>query len=302
MDKKIVNHEFSTSGQIFADDVTFLADQGAKSIICNRPDGEGADQPNFTEIEEIAKQRGISFHYLPVISGQITDQDVSDFASLYASLTKPVHAYCRSGVRSTTLWALSRVQAGEDPEVVFSAASNAGFDLSALSARLTATQADPQKAQSSTAIWDVLIVGGGAGGVSSASSLLSRDRNLSIAIIDPADVHYYQPGWTLVGGGVFKPEKTRRSMSSLIPSGVKWIKAAVAGFEPERNVVTLEGCEEISYKRLIVTPGIMLDWHGIEGLAETLGKNGVTSNYRYDLAPYTWELVQKLNSERAIFT
>ena len=47
------------------------------------------------------------------------------------------------------------------------------------------------------------------------------------------------------------------------------------------------------YKRLIVCPGLKLDWHAVDGLVETLGKNGVTSNYRYDLAPYTWQLVQE---------
>jgi len=303
MDKKILNVEFSASGQIVASDITELAKQGIKSIVCNRPDGEGNDQPNFIEIEEQAKQHGIEFHYLPVVSGAITDQDISDFATLYKTLPKPVHAYCRSGMRSTTLWALSRVQEGhEAPEVVFKAAKNAGFDLNALSTRLTAVQPGSHASQSTKATWDVPIVGAGAGGISAASSLLARERNLSIAIIDPSEDHYYQPGWTLVGAGIFNAEKTKRSTSSLIPSGVKWIKAAVAGFEPQKNVVVLEGCEEISYKRLIVAPGLMLDWHKIEGLPETLGKNGVTSNYRYDLAPYTWELVQKLNHGKALFT
>ena len=305
MDKKTINEEFSVSGQIGVDEVAVLANQGIKSIVCNRPDGEGSDQPNFIEIEEVAKQHDIAFHYLPVISGKITDEDVNDFAALYTTLSKPVHAYCRSGMRSTTLWALSRIQEGDGAqENVFAAAKNAGFDLSTLAARITAAPsgAGAQQPSPGKTAWDVLIVGAGAAGISVASSLLSREHNLSVAIIDPSEVHYYQPGWTLVGGGVFNVEKTKRSTASLIPSGATWIKAAVAGFEPERNVVALEGCEEISYKRLIVAPGLMLDWHGIEGLAETLGKNGVTSNYRYDLAPYTWELVQNLNHGRALFT
>jgi sulfide:quinone oxidoreductase len=91
-------------------------------------------------------------------------------------------------------------------------------------------------------------------------------------------------------------------MASLLPRGVHWIKAAVAAFEPEKDSIVLDGCRVVRYRQLVVCPGLKLDWHGIEGLADTLGRNGVTSNYRYDLAPYTWELVQQLRGGRAIFT
>ncbi len=77
-------------------------------------------------------------------------------------------------------------------------------------------------------------------------------------------------------------------MGSLIPRGVKWIKAAVAAFEPQNNAIILDGCRVVTYGRLVVAPGLKLNWGGIEGLSETLGRIGVTSNYRYDLAPYTW--------------
>jgi sulfide:quinone oxidoreductase len=76
----------------------------------------------------------------------------------------------------------------------------------------------------------------------------------------------------------------------------------VAGFEPDAKQVILEGCRPISYDALIVCPGLKLNWHGIEGLVETLGQNGVTSNYRYDLAQYTWELVKEFKKGRAVFT
>jgi len=149
---------------------------------------------------------------------------------------------------------------------------------------------------------EIVIVGGGAAGIAAASSLLRRHRHLDITIVDPADTHYYQPGWTLVGAGVFAPEFTARPMQDQIPAGVKWIKAAVTGFEPENDSVLLEGSRVIKYKYLIVSPGLKLNWAAVEGLQETLGKNGVTSNYRYDLAPYTWQLVQNLKSGRALFT
>jgi len=149
---------------------------------------------------------------------------------------------------------------------------------------------------------DIVIVGGGAAGVAVAASLLARSPLLDIAIVDPADAHYYQPGWTMVGGGIFKPSETARTMASVIPTGVNWIKAAVAAFEPESNQIVLEGCRVVKYKYLVVCPGLKLDWQGIEGLTETLGRNGVTSNYRFDLAPYTWELVQTLKTGKALFT
>ena len=87
-----------------------------------------------------------------------------------------------------------------------------------------------------------------------------------------------------------------------MPKNVKWKRAAVAGFEPEDNNVVLEDGERIAYRVLVAAPGIKLDWDAVEGLSDTLGKNGVTSNYLYDMAPYTWDLVQQLNQGRAVFT
>ncbi|HDZ08360.1 NAD(P)/FAD-dependent oxidoreductase [Pseudohongiella sp.] len=150
--------------------------------------------------------------------------------------------------------------------------------------------------------YDVLIVGAGAAGISVASSILSRHRGLRMALIDPAETHYYQPGFTMIGGGIFNSEEVKRPMQSLIPAGVTWIRAAVAEFRPDDNTVALEDGTCIAYERLIVCPGLKLNWEGIEGLTETLGRNGVTSNYRADLAPYTWELVKGLKSGKAVFT
>jgi len=148
----------------------------------------------------------------------------------------------------------------------------------------------------------ILIVGGGAAGIATAASLLARDATLDIAILDPADTHYYQPGWTMVGAGVFTPESTARPMASLIPKNAKWIKAAVATFEPPSNTLVLEDGRRLSYEQLIVCPGLKLDWAAIDGLEQTLGRNCVTSNYRYDLAPYTWQLVQGLKNGQALFS
>jgi sulfide:quinone oxidoreductase len=150
--------------------------------------------------------------------------------------------------------------------------------------------------------FDIVIVGGGAAGGGVAASLLKRDRHLNIAIIEPATKHYYQPAWTLVGAGEFDIAKTERNMADCMPSGATWLQAAATSFEPEKNLVQTDKLGAIQYQQLIVAAGLKIDWQAIKGLAETLGKNGVTSNYRFDLAPYTWQLVQHLKAGKALFT
>ena len=296
---KKVNEEFSVSPQISLEDVASLAAQGIKSLICNRPDGEANDQPTESEVEAAAREVGLSVAYLPVTSGKFSQHDVDDFLAAMERMPKPVHAYCRTGTRSITLWSLYQQRLGVPGANILATASALGYDLSNILAAEDVRR-DGQRPRGPH--YDVLIVGGGAAGISAASSLLARVKDLSIAIIDPAEVHYYQPGWTLVGAGVFDKNATVKTMASLIPEGVEWIKAAVGTFDPDNNRVTLEDSRPIHYDRLVVAPGIKLDWHGVEGLVETLGHNGVTSNYRFDLAPYTWKLVREMKQGRALFT
>ena len=150
--------------------------------------------------------------------------------------------------------------------------------------------------------FDVVVVGGGAAGIGVTASLLRRRSSLRIAIVEPSDRHYYQPAWTLVGGGAFDVAKTVRAMSEVIPKNAQWIQAAATGFDPASNLVQLADGRAIGYKQLIVCPGLRLAWEQIEGLEETLGENGVTSNYRFDLASYTWSLVRNLKGGKALFT
>lgn len=299
MDIKEITKRLSVSPQITAADIPAVAAAGFRAIICNRPDGEGADQPTFEEIETAAKAAGLETRYLPIVSGKVGDNDAADFGAALDALPGPILAYCRTGTRSATLWSLSQAKSLPTADIL-AATKKAGYDMAGVVRRIVNGGKTPTT--STDASYDVVIVGGGAGGIAVASSLKARKPGLDIAIIDPADIHYYQPGWTLVGGGVFHPEETSKTMGSLIPKGVHWIKSAVAAFEPKDNAVILDGCRVVGYKRLIVAPGIKLDWNRIEGLVETLGKNGVTSNYRYDLAPYTWKLVQGLKEGKAIFT
>ena len=133
----------------------------------------------------------------------------------------------------------------------------------------------------------ILIIGGGAAGLATAASLHKRNATLDIAVVEPADKHYYQPGWTMVGAGVFEKSDTCRDMSAVWPTGVKRIENEVISFDPKQNEVILRDGTVIGYTTLIVAAGLKLDWEAVEGLNDALGQNGVTSNYRYDLAPYT---------------
>ena len=299
MNIKALTPHLSITPQVMVAELEAVAQMGFKAIICNRPDGEGPDQPSFKEMEQAALKLGMQMRYLPAESGKVRDEDGKAFGELLATLPAPVLAYCRTGMRSTTMWALSQSGITPLPQIL-EASQKVGFDMKALVQRIANGGKTPSN--QADASHDVVIVGGGAAGISVAASLLQRSPQLDIAIIDPADAHFYQPGWTMVGGGIFEAAETARTMASVIPTDVSWIKAAVAAFEPDNNQVILEGCRVVKYKQLVVCPGLKLDWQGIEGLNETLGRNGVTSNYRFDLAPYTWELVQNLKGGKALFT
>lgn len=150
--------------------------------------------------------------------------------------------------------------------------------------------------------FDVVVIGGGAAGIGVTASLLRRRPSLRIAIVEPSDRHYYQPAWTLVGGGAYDIAKTVQPTARVIPSGVTWIQAAASAIDPDSDLVHLADGRSVGYRQLVVCPGLRLAWEQIEGLEETLGKNGVTSNYRFDLAPYTWSLVKELKGGKALFT
>lgn len=149
---------------------------------------------------------------------------------------------------------------------------------------------------------NVVIIGGGSGGIGLASSLLKRKPNLDITIIEPSEKHSYQPGWTMVGAGVFDFQITQRPMSEVMPDDVNWIQERVEAINAETNSLTLSNGDVIEYDYLVVAPGLKLDWDAIPGLSETLGKNGVTSNYKEGLSKYTYELVSNMKSGKAIFT
>ena len=149
----------------------------------------------------------------------------------------------------------------------------------------------------------VLIVGGGTAGITVAAQLRRKDRGLDVAIIEPSDVHYYQPAWTLVGAGTFDQKATKKPTADFIPNGVSWIKDRVASISGAESKVSLASGTDITYDYLVVAPGIQIDWHKVKGLTEALGKGGVCSNYLYEQAPYTWDVIQRLKEgDKAFFT
>lgn len=299
MEIKRLSERLSVSAQITSEDLPGIAKAGFRSIICNRPGGEGANQPTHQEIRVAAEAQGLEVRYLPVTAGVVQDADTEFFARALRELPGPVLAYCRTGTRSATLW--SRSEAQRRPlATILAATKAAGYDMSGVARRIANGGKTPTDTED--ARFDVVIVGAGAAGIAVASSLVKPASDLEVATIDPADIHYYQPGWTMVGGGIFEASKTARTMGSLIHKGVHWVRSAVAAFEPKANAMILDGCRVVKYGRLLVCPGLKLDWETVEGLKETLGRNGVTSNYCHNLATYTWKFVQNMHAGRAIFT
>lgn len=148
--------------------------------------------------------------------------------------------------------------------------------------------------------YNVVVIGAGTGGIMTAAQIKNQKRDASIAIVDPAETHYYQPAWTLVGAGAYDYNKTGRPMSSVIPKGCDWVKDAVTTIDADNSKVNTAHSGELSYDILVAAPGIQIDVDGIPGLKEGLEAGVVCSNYTDPKK--TWELVQKFKGGNAVFT
>lgn len=151
----------------------------------------------------------------------------------------------------------------------------------------------------------IVIVGGGAGGITVAARLHRAMDNPDITIIEPSSIHVYQAGHTLVGGGITKAEKLIRQTKEYIPESAKWLQTKATNIDPEAQKVTLQTGEVLNYDFLVVAPGLQYDWNRIEGLDPTLiGQKGINTIYTLDGAKKTWENIQTFakTGGEAIFT
>jgi uncharacterized protein (TIGR01244 family) len=135
LDLKRINENVSVSGQIQPEDVATLKSLGFVAIINNRPDGESPDQPAGADIEAAAAAAGLAYHAIPLGREGVNPDLVERTRAVIEGSDGPVFCFCRSGTRSTTLWALS--QAGlADAQDIISQAAEAGYDMSHLAAYL----------------------------------------------------------------------------------------------------------------------------------------------------------------------
>lgn len=164
-------------------------------------------------------------------------------------------------------------------------------------------ESESDQRRKATVHHQVVIVGGGTAGITVAARLTKGWFNKTdVAIIEPSDSHYYQPAWTLVGGGTFCKGATRRDESSVIPRKAKWIRDAVAEFDPKHNRLTTRDDRVIEYDYLVVAAGIHIKWDAVSGLKEAVGRDGVCSNYSFETVDSTWDSIREFQGGTAIFT
>jgi sulfide:quinone oxidoreductase len=148
--------------------------------------------------------------------------------------------------------------------------------------------------------YKILIIGGGTAGLTVAARL-QRAGETGIAIVEPSEKHFYQPLWTLVGAGCVGKAATMRNEADYIASGVTWIKDSACEISPDTNSIATGAGARISYDFLIVAPGLELDWDAIPGLRESVASGAVSTNYTYENAPRTWDLIRNFKGGTALF-
>jgi sulfide:quinone oxidoreductase len=146
----------------------------------------------------------------------------------------------------------------------------------------------------------ILVIGGGTAGIMTAAQLLKKDPSLDVGIVEPADTHYYQPAWTLVGAGTYDFDKTAKPMKGLIPANAHWIKDKVISFQADQNRITTENSGSISYDYLVVAPGLVMAPEMIEGLKEAMDSGVVCSNYTDP--KHVWHQLKNFKGGTALFT
>ncbi|TDZ19975.1 Sulfide:quinone oxidoreductase [Colletotrichum orbiculare MAFF 240422] len=152
----------------------------------------------------------------------------------------------------------------------------------------------------------VVVVGGGSAGLAISHQLLRTGQfsQDDVAIVDPAKWHHYQPGWTLVGGGLKNKEELKRPLDSLIDPKLKFYQQAVSTFTPKENALKLGNGDKLAYEHLVVAPGINIDYGSIKGLPEALANPNslVSTIYGYETCDKVFRTIEKLDKGNAIFT
>ena len=122
----------SATGALGHGDIEALAEAGVRTIVNNRPDGEDQGQLPAAEARRIAEGLGLAYHHIPVTAASLARADVDAFAAVLESAPSPIVVHCRSGTRSTILWALTRMREGADPSALIAEAAHYGIDIAAL--------------------------------------------------------------------------------------------------------------------------------------------------------------------------
>ncbi len=129
----------------------------------------------------------------------------------------------------------------------------------------------------------IVIVGGGAAGIDAAARLNRALSSPDITLIDPSDLHYYQPGFTLIAAGIYSEDEVYKTQADCIPSGVKWVKDKAIAVDPDKNIVTTEYNGQFKYDFMVLTPGIVLNWDLVEGIDEkTIGQGDAYCLYTHE--------------------
>ncbi len=168
----------------------------------------------------------------------------------------------------------------------------------------TEAEASTKAEAKSTIKGKIVIIGGGSAGLCVAARLEGLLSDPDITIIDPIEIHYYQPGFTLVASGIYHPDHVISYEKDLIPSSCKWLKDSVTSVDPDNNKITTKANGEINYDFLVVCPGIQMNWSDLEGISlDKLGDDNIHSVFVFEGSKKTWSAIKNLSKSggRAIF-
>uniref|UniRef100_A0A3Q2YKL1 Sulfide:quinone oxidoreductase, mitochondrial n=1 Tax=Hippocampus comes TaxID=109280 RepID=A0A3Q2YKL1_HIPCM len=150
--------------------------------------------------------------------------------------------------------------------------------------------------------YKMLVLGGGSGGIAMSARMKRMLGAENVAVVEPSEMHYYQPLWTLVGAGAKTVASSGRPTSSIIPSGVRLVKSKVEEINPDTNTVRTDDGTEMSYDYLIVALGLQLHFEKIKGLPEGFEHPKIGSNYSVETVDKTWAALQAFKEGNAVFS